>query len=457
MNISKLFIIRPVATALLMVAVLLSGWIAYRQLPVSALPQVDYPTIQIVTFYPGASPDVMVSSVTAPLERQFGQIPGLSQMSSSSSEGCSVITLRFLLEMDIDIAVQQVQASINVASNFLPRDIPNPPIYSKVNPADAPILTFALTSDSVPLARVQDLADTRLAQKLSQVSGVGQVSVTGGQKPAVRVQANPTSLSAMGLTLEDVRSALATANVNLAKGSFDGPKQAIIIGANDQLFTADQFRELIVSYRNGAPVKLGEVANVIDDVENIRQFAWHNTTPAVLLNIQRQPGANIIEVVDRIYAMLPQLKQSLPASVGIEVLTDRTVTIRASIESVKHELLFTIGLVVLRNFLVSAQCASDNHSKRCGASIDCGYVRRDVSPWLHAEQSDFDGADYFDWIRGRRCDCNDRKHHALCRRRRTSTSRFLAGLQRDRFHHCFAKYLADRCTDSFAIHGRRGR
>ncbi|MDX1925982.1 MAG: multidrug efflux RND transporter permease subunit [Pirellulaceae bacterium] len=351
MNVSKLFVIRPVATALLMVAVLLSGWIAYRQLPVSALPQVDYPTIQIVTFYPGASPDVMVSSVTAPLERQFGQIPGLSQMSSSSTEGCSVITLRFLLELDIDIAVQQVQASINVASSFLPRDLPNPPIYSKVNPADAPILTFALTSETVPLARVQDLADTRLAQKLSQVSGVGQVSVTGGQKPAVRVQANPTSLSAMGLTLEDVRTSLASANVNLAKGSFDGPKQAIIIGANDQLFTADQFHELIVAYRNGAPVKLGEVANVIDDVENIRQFAWHNTTPAVLLNIQRQPGANIIEVVDRIYAMLPQLKQSLPATVGIEVLTDRTVTIRASIESVKHELLFTIGLVVLVIFL----------------------------------------------------------------------------------------------------------
>ena len=351
MNVSKLFIIRPVATALLMVAVLLSGWIAYRQLPVSALPQVDYPTIQIVTFYPGASPDVMVSSVTAPLERQFGQIPGLSQMSSSSTEGCSVITLRFVLELNIDIAVQQVQAAINVASNFLPRDLPNPPIYSKVNPADAPILTFALTSDTVPLSRIQDLADTRLAQKLSQVSGVGQVSVTGGQKPAVRVQANPTSLSAMGLTLEDVRSALATANVNLAKGSFDGPKQAIIIGANDQLFTADQFRELIVSYRNGAPVKLGEVANVIDDVENIRQFAWHNNTPAVLLNIQRQPGANIIEVVDRIQAMLPQLKQSLPATVLIEVLTDRTVTIRASIESVKHELLLTIGLVVLVIFL----------------------------------------------------------------------------------------------------------
>ncbi len=351
MNVSRLFILRPVATVLLMVAVLLSGWVAYRQLPVSALPQVDYPTIQILTFYPGAGPSVMVSSVTAPLERQFGQIPGLSQMSSSSTEGCSVITLRFVLDLDIDIAVQQVQAAINVASNFLPRDLPNPPIYSKVNPADAPILTLALTSETVPLARIQDLADTRLAQKLSQVSGVGQVSVTGGQKPAVRVQANPTALSSLGLTLEDVRAALATANVNMAKGSFDGPKQAIIIGANDQLFTAEQFRELIVSYRNGAPVKLSEVANVIDDVENVRQFAWHNSTPAVLLNIQRQPGANIIEVVDRIQAMLPQLKQSLPAAVHVEVLTDRTVTIRASIEDVKYELLFTIALVVFVIFL----------------------------------------------------------------------------------------------------------
>ena len=347
MNISKLFILRPIATTLLMAAIILSGSIAYRQLPVAALPQVDYPTIQVVTFYPGAGPEVMVSSVTAPLEKQFGQIPGLSQMTSSSTQGCSVITLRFVLELDIDVAVQQVQASINVAANFLPRELPNPPIYSKVNPADAPVLTLSLSSSTIPLPKIQDLADTRLAQKLSQVKGVGQVSVTGGQKPAIRVQANPTSLSAMGLTLDDLRIALTAANVNQAKGSFDGPKQSIIIGANDQLFSAEQFRELIVAYRNNAPVKLSEVANVIDDVENVRQAAWRDTTPSVLLNIQRQPGANIIEVVDRIEAMLPQLKEALPADLKVDVLTDRTTTIRASVESVQHELLLTIGLVVL--------------------------------------------------------------------------------------------------------------
>lgn len=351
MNVSRLFILRPVATVLSMVAILLSGWVAYRQLPVAALPQVDYPTIQVVTFYPGAGPEVMTSSVTAPLEKQFGQIPGLQQMTSSSTQGCSVITLRFVLELNIDVAVQQVQAAINVASNFLPRDLPNPPIYSKVNPADAPVLTLSLSSDTIPLARIQDLADTRLAQKLSQVKGVGQVSVSGGQKPAIRVQANPTSLSAVGLTLDDLRTALVAANVNQAKGSFDGQKQSIIIGANDQLFTADQFRELIVTYRNGAPVKLSDVANVIDDVENVRQAAWRDTTPAVLLNIQRQPGANIIDVVDRIKEMLPQLKESLPAAIHVDVLTDRTTTIRASVESVQHELLLTIGLVVLVIFL----------------------------------------------------------------------------------------------------------
>jgi len=351
MNISRIFILRPVATVLMMVAILLTGWVAYRQLPVSALPQVDYPTIQIVTLYPGASPEVMVTSVTAPLERQFGQIPGMAQMSSSSTEGCSVVTLRFDLELDIDIAVQQVQAAINVASTFLPRDLPNPPIYSKVNPADAPVLTLALTSETIPLSRVQDLADTRLAQKLSQVTGVGQVSVAGGKKPAIRVQANPTALSSLGLTLDDVRIALAAANVNMAKGIFDGVKQSIIIGANDQIFTPAQFQQLVVTYRNGAPVRLADVANVISDVENSRQSAWMNSTPAVLLNIQRQPGANIIDVVDRIQAMLPQLKESLPASVHLDVLTDRTTTIRASIASVQHELILTVVLVVVVIFL----------------------------------------------------------------------------------------------------------
>ncbi len=346
MNPSRPFILRPVATVLLMVAILLSGIVAYRQLPVSAIPQVDYPTIQVVTFYPGASPEVMTSSITAPLEKQFGQVPGLTQMTSTSSEGCSVITLRFDLELDIDIAEQQVQASINSAGNFLPRDLPNPPIYSKTNPADTPILTLALSSADLPLTKVQDLAETRLAQKISQLSGVGLVSISGGQKPATRIQANPTALAALGLGMEDLRLALVQASVNQAKGSFDGQKQAFTIGANDQLMTIAQYRELLIRFRNGAAVKLSDVANVIDDAENLRQAAWMNTSPAVIMNIQRQPGANIIQVVDQVKEILPQLQTSLPASVHVKILTDRTVTIRASVEDVQFELMLTVGLVV---------------------------------------------------------------------------------------------------------------
>ncbi len=351
MNVSRPFILRPVATVLLMVAILLAGIVAYRELPVSALPQVDYPTIQVLTFYPGAGPDVMASSITAPLERQFGQVPGLSQMMSTSSDGCSVITLRFALELDIDVAAQQVQAAINVASSFLPRDLPNPPIYTKTNPADSPILTLALSSDTLPLSKVEDLADTRLAQKISQLSGVGMVSISGGQKPAIRIQANPTALSSIGMNLEDLRVALTQANVNQAKGSFDGLRQSYTIGANDQLLSSEQYRKLIIAYRNGAPIQMSDVADVIDSAENIRQAAWMNETPAVILNIQRQPGANIIEVVDRIKSLLPQLQESLPAAVDVQVLTDRTVTIRASVHDVQRELVMTIGLVVLVIFL----------------------------------------------------------------------------------------------------------
>ncbi len=351
MSPSRPFILRPVATVLLMAAIVLTGIVAYQQLPVSALPQVDYPTIQVVTFYPGASPDVMASSVTAPLERQFGQVPGLTQMTSTSSEGWSVVTLRFALELDIDVAEQQVQAAINAAATFLPRDLPNPPIYSKTNPADAPILTLALSSKTLPLAKVEDLADTRLAQKISQMSGVGLVSISGGQKPAIRVRANPTALSALGMNLEDLRIALAAANINQAKGSFDGSRQAFTIGANDQLLTSEAYRKLIIAYRNGAPVQLADVADVVDGAENVRQAAWMNDTPAVILNIQRQPGANIIDVVDRIKSLLPQLKASLPAAVSIEILTDRTITIRASVEDVQWEMMFTIALVVMVIFL----------------------------------------------------------------------------------------------------------
>src|SRR5947209_19128762 len=346
MNPSRPFILRPVATSLLMAAILLAGAIAYYQLPVSALPQVDYPTIQVVTFYPGASPDVMASAVTAPLERQFGQLPGLNQMTSTSSDGSSVITLQFSLDLNIDVAEQEVQAAINASGTYLPRDLPNPPIYSKTNPADAPILTLALTSDTLPLAKVEDFADTRFAQKISQLPGVGLVSISGGQKPAVRVQVNPTALSSYGLTLEDVRTAIVQANVNQAKGSFDGPRQLYAIAANDQLLSSDQYRPLVVAYRNGAPVRLSDVATVIDDVENIKQAAWMNQVPAVIVNIQRQPGANIIAVVDRIKNLLPQLKSSLPSAVKVDILTDRTTTIRASVRDVELELMLTIALVV---------------------------------------------------------------------------------------------------------------
>ena len=351
MNPSRLFILRPVATTLSMAAIFLAGFIAYRLLPVSALPQVDYPTIQVATFYPGASPDVMASSVTAPLERYFGQMPGLTQMTSTSSSGSSVVTLQFSLDLDLDVAEQGVQAGINAASTFLPRDLPSPPVYSKVNPADAPILTLALTSETLPLSEVEDFAETRFAQKISQMSGVGRVTISGGQRPAVRIQANPTTLAAYGLTLEDLRVALAAANVNQAKGAFDGPRRASIINATDQLMVSADYRPLIVSYRNGAPVHLSDVADVIDDVENVKQAAWMNDVPAVIVNIQRQPGANVIEVADRIKTLLPQLQSALPSSVHVTVLTDRTTSIRASVRDVQFELMLAVALVILVIFL----------------------------------------------------------------------------------------------------------
>ncbi len=346
MSPSRPFILRPVATALLMVGILLTGGVAYNQLPVSALPQVDYPTIQVMTFYPGASPDVMASSVTAPLERQFGQVPGLTQMTSTSSEGCSVITLQFDLALNIDVAEQEVQASINAATSYLPKDLPNPPVYSKSNPADSPVLTLALASNAMPLSAVEDLADTRLAPKISQLPGVGLVTISGGQKPAVRVRVNPTALSSRGLSTEDVRTALAAANVNQPKGNFDGKQQSYTIAANDQLISSAQYRPLIIAYRNGSPVKLSDVADVVDGAENLKQAAWMNETPAVIVNIQRQPGANIIAVVDRIKQLLPQLKTALPTSVTTTILTDRTDTIRASVHDVQFELMLTVGLVV---------------------------------------------------------------------------------------------------------------
>ena len=351
MNPSRVFILRPVATALLTAGILLAGMVAYSQLPVSALPQVDYPTIQIVAFYPGASPDVMASSVTTPMERQFGQLPGLKQMTSTSAFGASLVTLQFVLEHPIDVAEQEVQAAINAAATFLPRDLPSPPVYSKVNPADTPIMTLALTSDTLPLNRVQDLADTNLAQKISQLPGVGLVSIRGGQRPAVRVQADPTALAAYGLSLEDLRAVLSQANVNQAKGNLEGPRQSFTIGANDQLLTAQEYRSIVIAYRNGAPVRLSDVAEVVDGVENVKQAAWMNDKPAVIVNIQRQPGANIIGVVDRIKRLLPQLRASLPSAIEITTLTDRTTTIRASVRDVEFTLVLTIALVVMVMFL----------------------------------------------------------------------------------------------------------
>jgi multidrug efflux pump len=351
MSPSRPFILRPIATSLLMVGIMLAGLLAYEQLPVSALPEVDYPTIQVETFYPGAGPDVMASSITAPLERQFGQIPGLNQMTSTSSFGSSIITLQFVLDLNIDVAEQEVQAAINSASQLLPRTLPNPPIYNKINPADAPILTLALTSSSLPLTKVEDLADTTLAQKISQLSGVGLVSISGGERPAVRVQVNPTALASYGLSLEDLRVALGSANVDQAKGNFDGRNQQYTIGANDQLLSAAEYRPLIIAYRKGNPVRLSDVANVIDGAENKRQAAWANDQPAVILNVQRQPGANIITVVNRVKALLPQLQASLPKAVTVTPLTDRTITIRASVADVQFELLLTVALVVMVIFL----------------------------------------------------------------------------------------------------------
>ncbi len=355
MNPSRIFILRPVATSLLMLAILLAGLLAYRFLPISALPEVDYPTIQVTTLYPGASPDVVTSSITAPLERQFGQMPGLNQMSSASSGGASVITLQFGLDLGLDVAEQQVQAAINAAASFLPTDLPMPPIYSKVNPADTPIMALSITSETLPLPQVEDLIDTRLAQKLSQLPGVGLVSIGGGQRPAVRVQANPRALAANGLSLDDLRTAIGNANINSAKGSFDGPARASTIDANDQLKSATEYRQLVVAWRNGAPIRISDVAEVIDGAENIRLAAWAalagQQRPAVILNIQRQPGANVIETVDRIKTLLPQLQAVLPSSVDVQVLTDRTTTIRASVEDVRIELLISVVLVVMVIFV----------------------------------------------------------------------------------------------------------
>jgi multidrug efflux pump len=348
---SRPFILRPVATSLLMAAIMLVGIVSYTQLPVSALPEVDYPTIQVLTFYPGASPSVVATTVTAPLERQFGQLQGLSQMTSSSSGGTSVVVLQFNLSLNIDVAEEEVQSAINASSSFLPANLPAPPIYSKTNPADAPVLTLAITSNSIPLSQVEDLVDTRLAPKISQLAGVGLVSISGGQKPAVRIQANPTALSSYGINLEDLRTAVTQSSVNAAKGNFDGPRQDYQIDANDQLVTSADYKQVVIAYRNGAPVMLTDVAKIVDGVENTTQAAWMNQTPAVILNVQRQPGGNTISVVKSIKQLMPQLEANLPSGINVTTLTDLTTPIQASVNDVEFELLLTVGLVVLVIFL----------------------------------------------------------------------------------------------------------
>ncbi len=351
MNISRLFILRPVATTLSMIAILLAGLIAYKLLPVAALPQVDYPTIRVMTLYPGASPEVMTSAVTAPLERQFGQMPGLEQLSSTSSGGASVITLRFSLDVALDVAEQEVQAAINAANNLLPNDLPAPPVYNKVNPADTPVLTLAVTSESLPLPKLHDLVDTRMAQKLAQINGVGMVSIAGGQRPAVRIRTNPEALAAYGLSLADVRSLITSSNVNQPKGNFDGPTRVSMLDANDQLKTPEEYAELILTYEDGAALRLKDVADIIDGAENERLAAWANESQAVLLNVQRQPGANVIDVVERIQALLPEVTASMPAGLDVVVLTDRTQTIRAAVTDVQHELMLATFLVVMVTFV----------------------------------------------------------------------------------------------------------
>jgi multidrug efflux pump subunit AcrB len=454
MNLSRPFIVRPVATALLMAAVFPAGGVAYFQLPVSALPEVDYPTIQVLTFYPGASPIVVASSVTAPLERQFGEVAGLSQMTSTSAGGVSVIVMEFQLSLDIDVAEQEVQAAINAAQSFLPANLPTPPIYSKSNPADAPVLTLALTSNEMPLSQVEDLADTRLAPKISQISGVGLVSISGGQKPAVRVQANPTALSSYGINLEDLRNALTGNSLNSAKGNFDGAAQDYTINANDQLLTSSDYRSVVVAYRNGAPVMLTDVARVVDGVENNKLAAWMNYTPAVIVNIQRQPGANTIEVVDKIEKLLPRLESTLPQAAHVQIVTDRTVSIRASVKDVEFELLLVIGLVVMVIFLfLRSVPATIIPSVAVPLSL-VGTFGVMYLAGYSLKQSHHDGAHHFDGVCGGRRDRDDRKYFPLHRGWRQADGCGLEGRRADRFHHSVSDCIADRRTDPSALHGR---
>ena len=431
MNVSEPFILRPVGTTLLMAAIMLSGIVAYTFLPLSTLPEVDYPTIQVQTFYPGASPEVMTSSVTAPLERQLGQMPGLNQMTSASSAGASIITLQFSLDLSLDVAEQEVQAAINAANNLLPSDLPIPPVYAKINPADAPILTLAVTSKTMSLTDLEDLSETRLAQKISQLNGVGLVSISGGHRPAVRIQFNPQSLAAYGLNIDDVRTTVGNFNVNTPKGNFDGPAQATTINANDQIANAAQYANTVIAYRNGDPVRLSDVANVVSGAENTKLGAWANTTPAIILNVQRQPGANIIEVVDRIKTLLPQHR--LHASGGGRCR-------RAQRPHRDHPRLGCRRRIRARprgrprrggDLPVPAHAARHHHSQPVGAAVAGRHLGSDVPARLQPRQSVADGADHRHRVRGRRRHRHDREHRPL-RRRRHASARGRAAAARSR-------------------------
>ncbi|RYZ92191.1 MAG: multidrug transporter subunit MdtC, partial [Moraxellaceae bacterium] len=388
MNPSRIFIMRPVATALLMVAIVLTGFMGFKFLPLSALPQVDFPTIQIQTLYPGGSPEVMSQTITAPLERNLGQMAGLQRMSSTSAAGVSIVTLQFGLGLAIDVAEQEVQAAINASGSLLPADLPAPPVYAKVNPADAPVLTIAITSDTIPLTEVQNIVNSRLAMKISQINGVGLVTLSGGQRPAVRIQADTRALASMGLGLDTLRTAITSANANAAKGSFDGPTRAYTINANDQLLTADEYKNLILTYKNDAPIRLADVANVVDGAENVRLGAWSGLTPAIILNVQRQPGANVIATVDAIKAKLPELQESLPQGLTLTVLSDRTSGIRASVEHVEFELVLAVALVVLvifgflrslRATLIASLAVPISLIGACGIMYLLGYSLNNLS------------------------------------------------------------------------------
>ena len=457
MNPSRPFIERPVATTLLMAAIMLSGILAFQFLPIAALPEVDYPTIQVQTFYPGASPDVMTSSVTAPLEVQFGQMPSLNQMSSTSSAGASVITLQFSLNISLDVAEQEVQAAINAAGNLLPADLPAPPIYAKVNPADAPILTLGLTSKTMPLPEVQEVAYTRLAQKISQLPGVGLVSLAGGERPAVRVRADIRKLAAYGLNIDDLRTTLSNANVNTPKGGFDGPSRAYTINANDQIRNAKDYRSLVIAYKNGSPVLLSDVGDVINGAENDKLGAWMNTVPAIILNIQRQPGANVIAVVDRIKAELPQLQASLPAAIDVAVLTDRTLTIRASVRDVEYELLLSVFLVVMvifvflrstRATLIPSLSVPLSLVGTLGVMYLWGFSLNNLTLMALTIATGFVVDDAIVVIEN------------ISRYIEEGENPLLAALHRfeaDWLHNHFSHRVADRCLDPAPVHGRRGR